>query len=167
MSILSIYQIILAMVKNYKGAQIEKEDVLEIQPVSVGDYMSTRLITFHPDQSIMDVVDQLLKHRISGAPVVNDQKELCGVISEGDCLKEVVKGKYHNLPVMDGKVKDHMAKNVVTILPGMNIFEAANMFLEKKIRRFPVLDEAGRLVGQISQKDIMRAVKNIKSENWH
>lgn len=155
------------MVKNYKGAQIEKADTLQMQPVSVSDYMTTQLITFHPDQCIMEVVDQLLKHRISGAPVINDQKELCGVISEGDCLKEVVKGKYHNLPVMDGKVSEHMAKNVVTIRPSMNIFEAANMFLDKKIRRFPVLDEMGKLVGQISQKDIMRAVKNIKSENWH
>lgn len=155
------------MVKSYKGAQIEKADTLEAQPVSVSDYMSTRLITFHPDQSIMDVVEQLLKHRISGAPVITTQKELCGVISEGDCLKEVVKGKYHNLPVMDGKVSDHMAKNVITISPDTNIFEAAKMFLEKKIRRFPVLDESGKLVGQISQKDIMRAVKNIKSENWH
>lgn len=155
------------MVKNYKGVKIEKEETLEAQPVSVSDYMSTRLITFRPEQSIMEVVDQLLKHRISGAPVINNQKELCGVISEGDCLKEVVKGKYHNLPVMDGTVGDHMAKNVITISPGTNIFEAAKMFLEKKIRRFPVLDEQGKLVGQISQKDIMRAVKNIKSENWH
>ncbi|WP_317042049.1 CBS domain-containing protein [Reichenbachiella faecimaris] len=159
-------KILLAMVKSYQGAQIEKDTSVETQPVSVSDYMSTRLITFHPEQSMMEVVDQLLKHRISGAPVVNDQKELCGVISEGDCLKEVVKGKYHNHPIMDGKVKDHMAQNVITILPGTNIFEAANMFLEKKIRRFPVLDETGKLVGQISQKDIMRAVKNIKSENW-
>lgn len=154
------------MVKSYQGAQIEKDTSVVAQPVSVSDYMSTRLITFHPEQSMMEVVDQLLKHRISGAPVVNDQHELCGVISEGDCLKEVVKGKYHNHPIMDGKVKDHMAQNVITIRPGTNIFEAANMFLEKKIRRFPVLDETGKLVGQISQKDIMRAVKNIKSENW-
>ena len=154
------------MVKNYQGVQIQKETNIEVQPVSVSDYMTKRLITFHPDQSMMDVVEQLLKNRISGAPVINDQKELCGVISEGDCLKEVVKGKYLNHPIMDGKVKDHMATNVITIKPETNIFEAANMFLEKKIRRFPVLDETGKLVGQISQKDIMRAVKKIKSENW-
>lgn len=155
------------MVKSFRGMQVQKADTLESQPVSVSDYMSTRLITFHPDQSIMDVVDLLLKHRISGACVVNDQKELCGVISEGDCLKEVVRGKYHNLPVMDGTVKDHMAQNPVTISPTTNIFDAAKMFLEKRIRRFPVLDEAGRLVGQISQKDVMRAVQKVKSENWH
>ena len=154
------------MVKNYKGAQIEKEKAIELQPISVADYMSSRLITFHPDQSIEEVVTQLLQFRISGAPVVNDQKELVGVISEGDCLKEVVKGKYHNLPILGGKVKDHMAGSVIHISPETNIFEAAKMFLEKKIRRFPVLDESGKLIGQISQKDVMRAVQNIKSETW-
>jgi CBS-domain-containing membrane protein len=154
------------MVKNYKGAQIEKEKAIELQPISVADYMSSRLITFHPDQSIEEVVTQLLQFRISGAPVVNDQKELVGVISEGDCLKEVVKGKYHNLPILGGKVKDHMASSVIHISPETNIFEAAKMFLEKKIRRFPVLDESGKLIGQISQKDVMRAVQNIKSETW-
>ena len=155
------------MVKSYKGAQIPQEKSIELQPVSVADYMSSRLITFHPDQSIEEVITQLLQFRISGAPVVNDQKELVGVISEGDCLKEVVKGKYHNLPILGGKVKEHMAKNVIHIRPETNIFEAAKMFLEKKIRRFPVLDESGKLIGQISQKDVMRAVQNIKSETWH
>lgn len=155
------------MVKSYRGVQEEKPVVIETQRISVKDYMSTHLITFHPDQSIMDVVEQLLTHRISGAPVVNSMGELVGVISEGDCLKEVVKGKYHNLPAMAGKVKDHMATNVVRIHPEMNVFEAARMFLEMKIRRFPVLDDHGRLIGQISQKDIMRAVQNLKTENWH
>ncbi|MGL1887812.1 MAG: CBS domain-containing protein [Reichenbachiella sp.] len=155
------------MVKNYRGVQELKPVVVKIQPISVKDYMSKRLITFHPDQTIMEVVESLLKNKISGAPVINDMKELVGVISEGDCLKEVVKGKYHNMPIMDGQVKDHMAKDVIRIHPETNIFEAAKMFLEMKIRRFPVLDDYGHLIGQISQKDIMRAVKNIKSENWH
>lgn len=154
------------MVKSYRGVQEVMPNVIT-PPICVKDYMSTNLITFSPNQSIMDVVDTLLKNRISGAPVINHMKELVGVISEGDCLKEVVKGKYHNMPIMDGKVKDHMATNVIRIHPETNIFEAAAMFLEQKIRRFPVLDDYGRLVGQISQKDIMKAVKNMKSENWH
>ena len=155
------------MVKNYRGVQEVRPVVIETQAISVRDHMSTRLITFDPEQSIMEVVDQLLANLISGAPVVNQMGELVGVISEGDCLKEVVKGKYHNLPILGGKVKDHMASNVIRIHPDTNIFEAAKMFLEMKIRRFPVQDDHGRLIGQISQKDVMRAVKNLKSENWH
>ncbi len=156
------------MVKSFQGEFHLRSDVAVLeQPVSVGDYMSTTLITFHPEQSINEVVSVLLKKKISGGPVINDRKELVGVISEGDCLKEIVKGKYLNYPRMDGKVKDHMATNVKYIMPDVNIFEAAKMFLNLKIRRFPVLDEHMRLIGQISQKDIMRAVQSIKSENWH
>lgn len=155
------------MVKSYRGVQEEKPTVIETQRISVKDYMSIHLITFHPEQSMMEVVDKLLTHRISGAPVINDMGEMVGVISEGDCLKEVVKGKYHNIPTMTGKVKDHMTTDVVRIHPEMNVFEAAKMFLEMKIRRFPVQDDHGRLIGQISQKDVMRAVQNLKTENWH
>ena len=154
------------MVKSYQGVQMAKPDVAP-QPVAVRDYMSSRLITFHPDQSISEVVATLLKKRISGAPVINDRHELVGVISEGDCLKEIVKGKYLNYPMLDGRVADHMARNVKYIMPDISIFEAAKMFLNLKIRRFPVLDENMKLIGQISQKDIMRAVNNVKSENWH
>ncbi len=153
------------MVKNYKGIQAEVQVEKKDSSIHVCDYMARQLITFSPDQSIMEVMDVLMAKKISGGPVVNDRKELLGVISEGDCLKEVVKGKYNNTPVMSGKVSEHMATNVVTITPEVNIFDAADMFLTKRLRRFPVI-ENGKLVGQISQKDVMRAIKNLKSEDW-
>ncbi|MFY0651832.1 MAG: CBS domain-containing protein [Cyclobacteriaceae bacterium] len=152
------------MVKNYKGIQVEAA-VEEPPSILVADYMARRLTTFSPDQTIMEVMDILMKKKISGGPVVNARKELLGVISEGDCLKEVVKGKYNNTPILSGKVSDHMATNVITIKPDHNVFDAAHMFLEKRLRRFPVVDH-GKLVGQISQKDVMRAMKNLKTENW-
>ena len=74
------------------------------------------------------MIETLLSKRISGAPVVNDENELIGVISEGDCLKEVVKGKYGNLPILSGKVSEHMSTQVVSISSETNIFEAAKMF---------------------------------------
>ena len=91
--------------------------------------------------------------------------ELVGVISEGDCMKEVVKGKYNNMPNLMGLAREYMSQNVVSIPPETNIFDAAKMFLEKRIRRFPVVS-MGKLIGQISQKDIMRAVHNMKSNTW-
>lgn len=148
---------------SYRGAEAPK--TVEAQPVTVGDYMAKRLITFKPEQPMNDVVNALMKNKISGGPVVNDQNELVGVISEGDCLKEVVKGKYDNMPIFSGLVEEHMAKNVVTVNEELNIFEAAKMFLEKRLRRFPVVKN-GKLIGQISQKDVMRAVLNAKSSTW-
>lgn len=151
------------MVMSYRGAEAPK--IQETQSLTVEDYMARKLITFHPNQPMHEVVDALMKHRISGGPVVNDAGDLVGVISEGDCLKEVVKGKYDNMPIFSGLVEEHMAKNVVTVAPDLNIFEAAKMFLEKRLRRFPVVKD-GKIIGQISQKDVMKAVLNTKSATW-
>ncbi|WP_436515382.1 CBS domain-containing protein [Ekhidna sp. To15] len=148
---------------SYRGAEAPKTQAT--QALKVEDYMARKLITFKPDQPMHEVVDALMKYKISGGPVVNDDGELVGVISEGDCLKEVVKGKYDNMPIFTGLVEEHMAQNVITVNPDMNIFEAAKMFLEKRLRRFPVIYE-GKLIGQISQKDVMKAVLNAKSSTW-
>lgn len=145
------------MVKNFKGETKPRPKLPELSPVLVSDFMATSLTTFRPEQSIYEVVHTLITMKISGGPVVNKDNELVGIISEGDCLKEVVKGKYHDMPVLSGCVEEHMAKSVVSIPPTMCIFDVAKMFLEKRLRRFPVVYE-GKLIGQISQKDVMRAM---------
>ena len=150
------------MVKSYKGVERVKPAKVFALPVTVEDHMTRRLVTFHPDQTMNEVVDTLLARKISGAPVVDENNNLVGVISEGDCLKEVVKGKYNNFPTLLGKVSEHMAKDVRFVNPELNIFELAQMFLNLRLRRFPVLRD-GKLVGQISQKDVMRAVINLQT----
>lgn len=152
------------MVKSYQGVR-QAPVKAEVQDVSVDHYMTRRLITFHPDQTMDQVIKTLLDKKIAGGPVVDDDGDLCGIISEGDCLKEVVRGKYNNTPTLSGKVRDHMSTDVKTVHPEMNIFDVAKLFLNLKLRRFPVLRE-GKLVGQISQKDVMRAVQKLKNSTW-
>lgn len=132
----------------------------------VSDYMTKKLITFKPEQRIEEVITTLLKNKISGGPVVNDSNELIGIISEGDCIKEIAESRYYNMP-MDSEhtVAKAMVKNVETIDGDMNIFDAAKKFVESKRRRFPIL-ENGKLVGQISQKDILRAAIALKGTTW-
>ena len=127
--------------------------------------MSTKLITFKSGERIENVIDGLIKHRISGAPVVNDKNELIGVISEGDCIKHISDSRYYNMPLENSTVEKLMVKNVETIDGNMNIFDAANKFLESKRRRFPII-ENGKLVGQISQKDILKAALAMKGHSW-
>ncbi|MDT7831452.1 CBS domain-containing protein [Flavobacteriaceae bacterium S356] len=134
--------------------------------ILVSDYMTTKLITFRPDQSVEEVIETLIKNRISGGPVVNENNELIGIISEGDCIKHISESKYYNMPMDNNHtVEKNMVSNVETIDKNMNIFDAASKFISSKRRRFPILDN-GKLVGQISQKDILKAALNMKGNSW-
>ena len=134
--------------------------------ILVSDYMTTNLITFKANQSIEDVIESLIEHKISGGPVVNDKNELIGIISEGDCMKQISESRYYNMPMNNEHIVEKaMATNVETIDGNMNIFDAANEFLESKRRRFPIVKD-GKLVGQISQKDVLKAAVTLKGNTW-
>ena len=150
-------------IKSFQGPRKKQEE--ERIPLRVRDYMTKELITFSPEQSVEEVIEMLIRHKISGGPVVNDKFELVGIISEGDCIRHVSESRYHNLPSENRNVEQHMAKDVETIDGDMNIFDAANKFLNDRRRRFPIVDN-GVLVGQISQKDILKATLSLKSQNW-
>ena len=152
------------MVKSFQGVRVV-ESKKAADPILVKDHMSTNLVTFHPEDSIDHVLEMLTKRKISGAPVVDKSGELVGIISEVDCLKEIIKGKYSNTPSFPASVSEHMTKNVITLSPEMSLFDAAQKFLELKIRRFPVMKD-GRLVGQISLSDIIKAFPKLKSTTW-
>ena len=132
----------------------------------VSDYMTKKLITFNPDDSLDDVIHLLIAHKISGGPVVHDKNELIGIISETDCIKHISESKYYNMPSdSDNTVAKKMITNVDTIDKDMNIFDAATKFINSKRRRFPVV-ENGKLIGQISQKDVLKAALNIRGNTW-
>lgn len=151
-------------IKSFIGRRVKPQKGFS-EKIRVSDFMTRNLITFRPEQSILEVMEVLLKKRISGGPVVNEKNELVGIISEGDCLKELSDCRYHNRPMEDVKVEKHMIKNVEIIDGEMNVLDAANKFLESKHRRFPIL-ENGKLVGQISQSDVLRAAMELKGQTW-
>ena len=152
-------------IKSFQGARKQQQNTTEVASLKVSDYMSRELITFQPDQTVEQVIQTLIKNKISGGPVVNSNNELVGIISEGDCLKDISESRYYNMPMEQHTVESRMVKNVETIDGNMNVFDAANKFLESKIRRFPIV-ENGKLVGQISQKDILKAALELKGQNW-
>ena len=153
-------------IKSFQGARKQQQNTNAPVALKVKDYMTTKLITFKPNQSVQEVVESLIKYKISGGPVVNDKHELVGIISEGDCLKQLSESRYYNMPLEHDNVEKRMATNVETIDGNMDVFDAANKFLQSKRRRFPII-ENGKLVGQISQKDILKAALQLKGENWN
>lgn len=151
-------------IKSFQGRRAEPEKI-DCGPLCVKDYMSTKLITFKKEQTILEVMDELLKHKISGGCVVDDDDNLIGVISEGDCMKHISDSRYYNLPVENNLVEKRMTRNAVVMAGDMNVFDAAKKFIEHRFRRFPIVTD-GKLIGQISQSDIMRAALNLKGHSW-
>jgi len=135
----------------------------QYEPVS--NYMATDLVTFHLDQDIEEAIDTMIEQEISGAPVLNDDGELAGVITEQDCLRLLIDVAYHNQMLSKSKVRDYMTENPVTVSIDQDVLDVANLFLKTNFRRFPVVDQ-GKLAGQVSRRDILRAAKNIESATW-
>ncbi len=152
-------------VKSFQGprATISKKKPINLL---VRDIMTKQIVVFTEDLSIHDVMKMLIKHRISGGPVVDKQGALVGIISEGDCMKEISDSRYFNMPILDKSVGYFMTKEVETLPSNMSLFDAASMFNKTGRRRFPVL-ENGNLVGQVSRKDIVIAAANLRGSTWH
>jgi CBS domain-containing protein len=122
----------------------------------VRDYMAGRVVSFTPEMDVLDAIHELLHHRIAGAPVVNDNGELVGMLSELDCMKISLNAGYYG--DWGGPVKDFMTPDVQTVDANMNIIDLAQKFLDTGFRRFPVMLD-NRLVGQISRRDVLRALE--------
>ncbi len=130
-------------------------------PSSIKNYMARDLVTFSPETNVLSAIRTLIKHEISGAPVVNETGWIVGIISEFDCLKPILESSYHN--DMGVHVKSCMTKDITTINANASLMDAATLFLNNGWRRLPVIENK-KLVGQISRIDILRAILE-KSES--
>jgi len=153
-------------IKSFMGPRAKSTTKKEYDaPILVSDYMTRRLITFAPEQSILEVMEAFAKNKISGGPVLDDNGFLVGIISEADCMKQISESRYFNQPILDKSVEKFMTKEVETIPHDISIFDAAGIFDKHNRRRLPVMKD-GILVGQISRKDIVIAALKLTGHNW-
>ena len=126
----------------------------------VSDYMDTVVQTLNPETQILDAVDFLLEKHVTGAPVVDGENRVVGILTEKDCLHLLAAGSEADVP--QGTVADFMSTEVQTIPAGMDVYFCAGLFMNTTVRRFPVVDQ-GKLIGAITRFDILRAIqKNLR-----
>ncbi|PIE25117.1 MAG: CBS domain-containing protein [Neptuniibacter caesariensis] len=133
-----------------------------LRSVKAQDYMCEGLITFTPETDLFEAINTLLEYRITGAPVVNKEGCLIGQMSEVDCLKAILTLTYHE-EEMGGLVGAYMSEEVHTIEHDADIIKVAEEFIHNKRRRLPVVKE-GKLIGQISRRDVLRAVEQFAQD---
>ncbi|MFN3739758.1 MAG: CBS domain-containing protein [Thermodesulfovibrionales bacterium] len=142
--------------------------------IFVKDVMTEKVITVNEDMTLDKVAEILTENRISGVPVTDLQNRVTGIITEADIISQAETAKTgvfkellrHLLgePVprkrekslSELKVKNVMTVPVITASPDMDIREVARILDERRIKRLPVVDREGKLIGIISRQDIVR-----------
>ena len=151
---------------NFTGVKATEPTKKTHQYRPITDYMTKEVITFSPEQSIADAMDIFLAQKISGAPVIDEKGKIIGILSEIDCLKIMVDEAYHNLPHGKINVSNYMSSAVSTVPITADVLDVASKFLRTHFRRFPVVDVNGKLVGQVSRRDILKATRDMKTSTW-
>ena len=128
---------------------------------SIKEFMAKQLITFQSDTPIETAMESFLENKISGAPVLDDQGKLVGVLSEKDCMRTLFESSYYNN--LGGFVREYMSTDLKTINIHDTLSNIADEFIKSRFRRFPVM-EGDKLVGQISRRDILRAIVKLSNE---
>jgi len=127
-----------------------------VHSVKIKDYMSSNVTTFKPEDSIISALRTLIKKGRSGAPVLDNEGTLVGILSEIDCLKEVLMDGYYQ--EAGDRVANHMTRELDSVNQDDDIITCADLFMKGR-RRLPVLD-GHKLVGIITRQDFARALIN-------
>lgn len=112
--------------------------------VTAGEIMTREVITIRPETSVHEIARLLLEHRITGLPVVDDERRVVGIVSEFDLIAK--RGR---------TASDIMSKDVIAVSEDTPAETIAELIVRQRVRRVPVLRE-GQLVGIITRADLIR-----------
>lgn len=136
----------------------------------VSDVMTTGVVSVHEDATFREIVDLLETRGISAVPVVDWANMVVGVVSEADLLPkmeyaggEVRRRLFEGHRVREGREKaagdlarDLMTKPAMTVLPETSVVHAARLMDSGGVKRLPVVSLAGRLIGIVSRRDLLK-----------
>jgi CBS domain-containing protein len=147
----------------------------DMKELRVKDVMTHLVVTLRPEDKITDAAKRLLSNRISGAPVV-EAGRLVGLVSEADLVKAFAPPARRGSLVAPypliflllrgsprreaaySTVGDVMTRDVVTIGPDESVWEAASLIDRHGVRRLPVVDPEGYLIGVLARSDLVRCM---------
>ncbi len=129
-------------------------------------FMNQRVFTVESGAKLVEIVEQLLKHKVSNVPVVDDvdgQPCLVGFISEADCLEHLSNELFYGNPSPHLTAEHIMKRHPVCVAPDTNIFALASIFMSHRVRHLPVVDQQ-RLLGIVSRRDILKELDRVYRE---
>ncbi len=151
----------------------------------VRDVMTTNVVTVGPEMEVGQIARLLVEKHISGVPVVDESGRCIGIVSEGDLVRRIGEEEDEDAPrtswwlellaspeerarhyvrTHGRKAKDVMTPDPVTVRPEDSIGKVARILEEHRIKRAPVVDDQGRVVGIVSRADLLRALATAARE---
>ncbi len=152
--------------------------------MKIREIMNRKVILLRPDRTIKEAYEIFVKNGISGAPVVDEENKLLGILTTKDILA-VIKEKMESIglyifptpfdfmdiipvevphenrelfeEISHIRVEEIMERRVHTVEPDMDIYDALNLLVKKEISRLPVVKN-GKVVGIVTRSDILRAL---------
>lgn len=116
--------------------------------------MIKNVVTVQADASVYDAVKLLNQNRIGCLVIVQGENQIVGIVTERDLLERVLEECRNP---KETRISDVMSKQVMTGTPDMDLLEAARLMFRLKVKKLPITDDGGRLVGIITVTDIARA----------
>jgi len=143
--------------------------------MKVKEIMTKEIVSVKPEDNAKEALGLLFKMRISGLPVIDTKAKLVGMFTEKDVLKHIlpsyvervgrfvyeenpksIKKKFQDL--VNLSVAQLMRREVVTIDENTTLCEVARLMLTQKLRRAPVLNKEGKVVGIVARGDVLKAL---------
>lgn len=137
---------------------------------SVDDVMSPAVVTVGPDATYRAIVDLLIGRRISAVPVVDEALHVLGVVSEADLVRKIEfagdekprllerrRRRSERAKASVGAAVDLMSAPPVVARSGTSLAAAARLMDAEHVKRLPVIDEQGRLIGVVTRSDLLKA----------
>ena len=122
-------------------------------------FMATRLLILDPSTDVFDAIDQILARKISGAPVVDENKQFLGIFSEKTAMRVLITSAYESVP--GGTVGSYMNLDQSRVISeSTTLLDASNKFQLTPFRRLPVL-RGSALLGQVSRRDVLKAKQTL------
>ncbi len=135
--------------------------------ITAQEFMRRDLTTLHTDSGLKESVKKLLDNRITGAPVVDHAGNYVGVFGEKSCIQALIDAitATGTSPDELPRVREFMNRHVHTLPPDLDVFEAIDDLLAKRISGAPVVDENQSYLGIFSEKTAMQVIVNAICEH--
>jgi CBS domain-containing protein len=173
----------LIVVHDVEVAQSGSRFTEGLPDAKVSEVMRREVVTVHPETPLTRVVELLLDKDYTAVPVVDTEDKLVGMVSDSDLLTrggmkvtislqratdlEFVHGLHEFLEDPDRTVSEVMTREVVTTSPDVILARAARVMVDKHLKRLPVLDAGGKLIGILGRLDILNLIAAVHLPEWH